>query len=302
MTLQELRLSQFVDRKGEMNRFCQMLDTRQKPIMVVTGDSGFGKSSLLARMLHECSRRSIRKAEATWTDTRNYNYLAVMRKIRDDFGAAHFSAFTTLVNAYFDPTMKVELTINAAGGVSVASGAQIASGAHVGNIAGISIEQGAALVRDCMFVSPRNDLDVSEDERRPRLTDQFLTDLATVSANATVVMFFDSVEKMTTETCAWMWDELMTAICDGRLPNVCAVLCGKTKPAISNDLRQLVEDAILGPLGVEDVVEYLEKRGVPGTLEVLQMIAKFILSSGGGQPLAVANAVDSYFEKFRSAA
>ena len=60
--LLQRRLAEFVDRTSEMDRFCRMLQTGEKPVMIVSGDSGCGKSSLLARMVHECSLRSRRKA------------------------------------------------------------------------------------------------------------------------------------------------------------------------------------------------------------------------------------------------
>jgi GTPase SAR1 family protein len=300
MTIYERRLAQFVDRTRELERFCAMLANRNKPIMVVTGDTGSGKSSLIARMMHECSLQSLKKTDVVWTDTRNYNYLALMRKIRDDLGAIYFANFTTLVNAYYDPTMRVELTITSTGAVNVGSGMQVATGAQVGNIAGINVEQ--AVIRDCMFVNPRTDRDIPEEERRTRLTDTFLTDFAAVPEDPTIVIFFDAVEKMTSETRAWIWDELMMAICNGRLKNVCAVHCGQVKASISNDLRSMVEDSALGPLGIPDIQEYLIKRDAPCPPTAISEIAKAIFGFSKGQPLGVATAVDSYIEVSRSTA
>jgi hypothetical protein len=300
MTLNDRRLAQFVDRTREMERFCGMLKDRRKLIMVVTGETGSGKSSLIARMTHECSVQTLRKTEVVWTDTRNYNYLALMRKIRDDLGANYFANFTTLVNAFYDPTMKVELTITSTGAVTVGSGMQVSPGGQVGNITGINVEQ--AVVRDCMFVDPRGDREIPEEERRTRLTDQFLEDFSGMPESSTIVMFFDAVEKMTSETRAWIWDELMMAICDGRLKNVCAVHCGQVKPSISNDLRSMIEDAALGPLGITDIEEYLVKREAPCPMSAIGEVAKMIFAFSKGQPIAVANAVDSYIELSRSAA
>ena len=94
----ERRLAAFVDRKSEMARFCDMLETGDKPIMVVWGEAGLGKTSLFFRMLHECKERNLRKAELVWSDTRDYDYLAVMCKIRDYLGVDFFESFTNALN------------------------------------------------------------------------------------------------------------------------------------------------------------------------------------------------------------
>jgi putative ribosome biogenesis GTPase RsgA len=77
----ERRLAEFVDREDELRCFCRLLDDGGRSVMTVCGDGGVGKSSLLARMIHECALRRVRKSEVTWTDTRNHDYLGVMRKI-----------------------------------------------------------------------------------------------------------------------------------------------------------------------------------------------------------------------------
>ena len=48
-------------------------------IIAISGETGLGKSSLLARMIHEVAQRNLTKAEVTWTDTRKHDYLATMR-------------------------------------------------------------------------------------------------------------------------------------------------------------------------------------------------------------------------------
>ena len=77
-TVQERRLAEFVDRTDEMERFVQLLGDGDPNIMCVSGNGGVGKSSLMAKMLHECAAREIRKSEVTWTETRNYDYLGIM--------------------------------------------------------------------------------------------------------------------------------------------------------------------------------------------------------------------------------
>src|SRR5262245_34112208 len=94
--LQQERLARFVDRESEMQSFCRMLDEASgaRPVLIVWGESGMGKTVLLSRMMHECSLRSLVKAEVLWSDTRSHDYLGVMRKVRDDVGAIKFQQST----------------------------------------------------------------------------------------------------------------------------------------------------------------------------------------------------------------
>jgi predicted AAA+ superfamily ATPase len=96
------RLAEFVDRGPEMDLYTRVLDGNNYQIMMVSGATGMGKTSLLLRMVHESAQRKLRKAEVTWTDTFVYDYTAVLRKLRDDLGLEHFGAFTDLINYYTD--------------------------------------------------------------------------------------------------------------------------------------------------------------------------------------------------------
>lgn len=110
MTIQELLLdkvlSQFVDREAEMRRYCAMLNSDIKHIMLLWGESGMGKSWLLQKMIHECAQRSLRKAKVIWTDTSPWDYIWTMRIIRDDLdrGEGYFQKFNHLLNQYTDPS------------------------------------------------------------------------------------------------------------------------------------------------------------------------------------------------------
>jgi len=278
------RLTEFVDRTAQMKRFCQILENRAKPIIFVSGDGGSGKSSLLARMIHECSLQKIAKTRIEWTETRNPDYLAIMRGVRDDLGAGHFSSFTSLVNAYYDDRVKLDLSVNSTGNIKVAAGANF-EGSTVGQISGV-------VVRDCMIVVPRRDLGVSENERMLRLTSTFLSDLAVLTSATPVVTFFDAVEKMEDETRKWMWGEFMAAVRDNRIPNIICVHCGRTKPDVDRDTRLAMEDTELGPLGLADIEEYLQKRNV--VCSAPREMATLILAYSKGHPIDVASAVDMF--------
>jgi hypothetical protein len=284
----EQKLARFVDREPEMRSFCRMLDEPEwpRPIMVVWGDGGMGKSALLLRMMHECSLRSLPKAEVLWTDTRNHDYLGVMRKIRDDVGAPQFGEFTKLVNFFTDPqaAQRIELTVNAGGSISVGESATLGAGAQVGMMAGV-------VIKDAMFVATRPDLGISDNERMARLTDQFILELDAAARERTIVVFLDATEKAAELTQRWIWGELLAALRDGRLSNVRFVIGGRNPPAIDEPWRPLIDEKQLGPLSEVHIHEYLQRRGIDANEATVA--AKWLFGYTRGNPLMVASTVEA---------
>jgi hypothetical protein len=282
------QLAEFVNREDEMRCFCRMLEEQDKTVMVVWGDGGVGKSSLLAKMIHECASRHIPRAEVIWSDTRNHDYLAVMRKLRDDLGPEYFSGFTDLVNFFTVPQYDLKISLDGiAGDIRVAEGAQIA-GSKVGDIAGI-------IIKDLMLATPRADMAVPESERMARLTDVFVEELAAVVTQGRgAVVLLDAAEKMSGSTRQWIWEELLGAARDGRLPGVNFVLCGREAPELDRDWRRCVELAQLKPLGREHIITYLGKRGVAEAAQAA--VADMLLITTQGNILQIATHVDTFLE------
>lgn len=277
---QEKRLAQFVDRTTELKTFCELLETKSKPIMAVCGDKGLGKTSLLARMIKECARRNFRKSEVVWTDIRNHDYLAIMRKIRDDVGAEYFQEFSSLANYFTDPIHNLKIAFQ--GSSSVAEHSQFTN-STVRDIANV-------IIKDSMLMM-RTDIGVMANERMIRLTDQFIADLAKVTENAPLVVFFDAIEKMTEQTRMWVWEELIQAVADGRLSNICFVLCGRKKLEYDEEMKALIVEQELGPLSSADIEDYLEKRGVEK--HRCHDVAETLHVSTSGNPRQVAVCVDA---------
>lgn len=291
--VEQRRLAEFVDRTNEMKVYTDVLDKGERQIMVVHAEVGMGKTSLLLRMVHECALRNLRKAEVVWTDTGVKDYMAVLRKLRDDLGVEHFAAFTDLINFYTDANYqpKLDININVQGTIQVAQGAQI-SGSNVGDIAGV-------VLRDNMFNVQRADIAVPDDVRREQLTQRFLDGLRELSASGDcVVLFFDAVEKMSDDdiTYKWFWEQLLTPVRD-ELANVRAVLCGQRPPPEDRDWgSDYVAVAELKPLGIDDIDAYIAKRmGDSGlTDDTRRQLAMMVLGTTNGTPAAVAVAVDGY--------
>jgi hypothetical protein len=303
-TALEQLVSEFVDRDEELRLFREMRETNRKNILVVWGDSGLGKSSLLARMTHECARHGLAKAEVIWTETRPHDYKAVMRKIRDDVlsslggvasepgSFALFSRFTDLIN-YFTQEHYQQLTIRVEGvpSINVAGQAAIQSGARVGDIAGI-------IVKDLMLNTARSDMAVPEAELMARLTDRFLADFEQALSRRPVAVFFDAAEKMSSDTEKWIWGELLTAARDGRLRNAIFVLCGQRPPPVDLVDRNwdgAVETKQLEPPAHGHIVDYLARRGVEAASR--EDLATMIEAAGMRTFLSIATTVDSFLRR-----
>ncbi|RJQ46108.1 MAG: hypothetical protein C4538_07385 [Nitrospiraceae bacterium] len=285
-SLKERRLAEFVDRVSEMGQFCNMLETDEKPIMVVWGESGIGKSTFLARMEHECAQRKLRKAEMVCKETGSTDYMAIMRKIRDDVGVDYFKAFTDLINFFTDPDYhpKIELNINIQGSISILDSGKIEE-SSTGDIAGI-------VIKDNMLITPRSDIAIPEAERMARLTDRFIEGLRSSAVSGQVIIFFDAVEKLAPDTEKWLWGEFLDAVRDGKLSGVKFVLCGQKQPGLDRDWRFFVSEAELQPLGLEHIETYLSNRGIEETMRA--NIAEFLYATTKGKISKIAESVDAF--------
>jgi hypothetical protein len=283
----EQRLARFVNREGEIRSFCRMLEDPDwpRPVIVIWGEGGMGKSSLLLRMMHECSLRSLIKAEVTFSNTREQSYLEVMRKIREDVGAIKFGQFTQLVNFFYnrEAPQRIEVVVDAKGAISVGEGAAIGPGGQVGTMAGI-------VIKDAMFVTARPDLAIPESERMARLTDQFIDELDAAAAERKIVIFLDAIEKAPETTLRWIWEEFLGALRRDHLANVRFVVGTRSEPKIEEDWGSLVEQRRLAPLKLEHIHEYMIKRGIDPNEAVVA--ARWVLASTAGNPLKVASTVE----------
>jgi hypothetical protein len=302
------RLNEFVDRNAQMEMFLamfaegepapaadQVLEPVPQVMVVYAAEVGLGASSLLLRMTHECSLRKLRKAEVVWKDTFVYDYMAVLRKLRDDLGAEHFASFTDLINFYTDPTYQpighyqMDINVSVQGSMQVAAGAQI-SGSSVGDIAGV-------VLRDNMITVQRPDIAVPDEVRRQQLTQRFLDGLRELSSSGEcVVLFFDADDKMAEITRSWMWEQLLPPVRDS-LPNVRAVMFGAQKQPEDRDWGEpFLAYTELQPLSIDDIETYITKRSAKLGLDddTVRELAKMLFAFTKGRPADVAANFDLY--------
>jgi hypothetical protein len=125
-----------------------------------------------------------------------------------------------------------------------------------------------------------------------RLTDRFIEGLSAALKEGTLVVFLDSVEKMSPSDERWLWEEPLLAVREGRLTGIKFVLCAQEQPQLDRDWRIFVEEAELQPLGLEHIEAYLEKRGVEE--EQRKALAIMLLGNTKGKISLIAEQVDSF--------
>jgi hypothetical protein len=284
---QSFLLKRFVDRKDELQRFCQMLETSEQLVLIVTGESGIGKSTFMARLIDECRKRNWYRALVPCDLMTNVDYRSVMRKLRSEIGRDYFALFDDADKEVGEPEFRLKLEGNGGGNISVAEQAKIGGRSSIRDIVGVQLNV------------PQEYLDSldkqREKERRSTLTDLFVECLAEVTQENRLVIFFDAVENMPKDVENWVMDELIVAAVTGTIRNVKFVQCGQRKPDVSEGIEFAVHETPLNPLGELDIVEYLKKRGVQS--DDPEEDARKLLAMTGGYAGRVANVVDAHEEK-----
>jgi len=287
----KLRYERFVNRNGEIKRFCDILEKDEHFVMLVSGETGMGKTALHKRLLYECEEmRKIRWAETYWINTRTYNYFAILRKIRDDIGEIHFQHFTDLLNFFTESSYKLTLNVQNAGSISVGDRMQVEH-SEIENMIGQQI-----IIKDLNLNEPREDRAIREQERMYKLTQEFISDLEKALDGSPLVILVDDVEKMTSETGLWLWSEFIRGLMLKGLTNVRFVLCVDNAPSLDEDVSSRVRIGKLQNLSEEYVVDYLKRRQVGGTDDARKELAEFIFSQTNGKPSAVASMVQTFTE------
>src|SRR5688572_29244607 len=100
----ERRIAEFVDRMTEMQGFSGFVESRDKMVLFIWGPTGLGKSSLLARMSHECKRQEIHYVAVECQDLGLNTYQQIMFEVRDELKRPElFQDFTQLTEIFAAP-------------------------------------------------------------------------------------------------------------------------------------------------------------------------------------------------------
>lgn len=264
-----------------------MVKSGDPPVMLISGRSGIGKSSLLARLADECTQQGVVCVEVDCRDPRHGNYQKIMTAIATRLGIEHFQNFVNLVNHFSDPRQKFAAS---APNISIHGEVSATTLNAGGPVTGV-------IIKEVNITVPSHDFGVPEAERIAPLTDRFLADLQPLLTRNTIVFFFDQLENATTETRKWFWEELLRPIrLGGGLDGARFVVCAQESPDLEaeiGDLRRIVKRADLNPLKDGDIAEYLARREGPSLSESdRRVLAVAIFVKTNGIPGEVAGFVD----------
>lgn len=287
-------LKHFVDRAQILEEFSALLGAPEKKILCIQGPGGIGKSLLISRMITLCENQHISWVYVQWEDNRRLSYLDIMRRVREGSDPGLFQLFTDRVNFYYVPDYKLTIAVegSAIQNVEVLSHGEIQQ-------SGVTVHVGHEIQDLTINMPPRPDKDIKEDEIIRECTRTFLICLKSLCATKTVVIFLDALEKADDSTSAWLWNELLRSVIDHQVGNLIFVLAGRNRlnpdPSFFDFETTLEYDLKL--FQKDDILEYLEKRGVERNL----VLAEFIFANqGAGHPQSVALSVNNFLKMRRA--
>lgn len=293
-TRSDYLLRSFVDRSREVRHFEGMLGGGPVRILAIQGPGGVGKSLLVDRMLDVCARRGIRPIRIEWDDSQRYNYLDIMRQVRDQTEISLFDLFTDRVNYY--TKSEYELKINLTGGniehVKILEGGEIRE-------AGVTIHVGHNIeITDSAISALRPDRDLQQDEVVIELTRTFMPCLRAVASQGPVCLFLDALEKADHLTLNWIVRHVLGAIRDQTILNLTAVISGRESVDLETSFFDCSEVCALKPFQLDDVLDYLEARAQVRDVK----LATFVFSVANGDPRETATHVDNWIRFMRQQA
>jgi len=272
----------FVNREKQRRRFIDMLEGKTpKQIMFVEAPNAMGKTWLIERLNHECKVREVPVARFDFLGGRPMDYLVMVRQARDQFGPAHFSAMTQIINEATSITVKVDVESQRRGDVNISLGDVTDSQVTIGDVAAGSI------VKDNFFEVKADSKEV-RDRTKARILDSFFECLLTLSREQVAVFLFDTYEEAQDEARQWIEYELLPRVRDKQLPKVLVVLAGQETPRLDRSTwGQLLGLTDLALFTDEDVEKYLERRGQT------QLDLKTMILVSGGHPAKLGEMVDT---------
>jgi hypothetical protein len=269
----------FVNREEELERFRAVTQMHVKPVLIVFGEGGVGKSALRRQMEAACTTHRVL---IEWRKTRPYDYMDIMRSVAGSSKAAHFQEFQQLLARFEEADRSITINLQTTGAIEIAREAVLQNVESVKATA-VNIER--------FVTGPRqNGLAAN---RMTRLTDAFLRGLGTAAADAHIMIFLDAFEMADTETKDWVWSEFAAALSDQSLRRVRLIVFTRETPVVEPSLRPLVDILPLAPLRQLHVVEYMRRRGIalPGT--VFSVVADGIIAGTSGSMISIVTMVEA---------
>jgi hypothetical protein len=272
----------FVDRTKQCQFFLERMVSRAttKQILLVQAPTEMGKTWLIQKLRYECDARKIPVAQLDFRDGRAWDFLALVREVREQMGPEHFNELTSVINE--STSIKLE----------------VPAGANVGNVVLNVATQGGQVVNsdvkvgdikvDNNFFIQANSPTIRQNIEA-RISENFITCVQRLAKDQVVVFLFDAYEEvMLKELDHWLRGNLFARLREGDLPKVVAVMAGRTVPEFDDTWGDCVAHTGLDSFDSEHVTEYLQRRGAK-TLDP----ATIFLVSQGRPPAFLASLVDN---------
>jgi hypothetical protein len=293
---QEPWVAEFVDRQTALDSFQVMMSGagRFKPILVVSGPSGMGKSFLLGRLQQECQLAGIRCALVDFDSRLAVDYQFIMRKIKEALGEEHFARFNDELNQWTSPHYRPQFDINIRHSGSPSAPGRVSIGDQA-SIQGPVAGRDVVVIRDLQLVNKRADLDVDPHRMQDALTQHFLADLRQALTNQKLVCLFDNVDRAEPTAASWLMSQVLEPM--AQWATFLTVMTTADPP---DRLPEVAERRMLYHMEVDelqlftiqDVKAYLIKRQIPA--QGLDLVCEFLHGESQGRPQDLASIVDRF--------
>ena len=282
----------FVNRLKQLQGFQKMLrGETDKCIMAIRAPAEMGKSWLIQRMRQECGAANLPTLYIDFRDRRPYDYLTIVRTARDQMGATTFNTLTQTINELTG--VNIQLSASGAPAGAPGGGAQVSIGGPQANLAGAQVAvsnvdvAGGNIIKDNYFYV-QADSGTARRAVEIRITDAFFACLtASATSEKKCVFLFDSYEGVTEEADRWLQDNLLSRLRDRQLPNVIAIIAGRTTPDFGDEWKARLASTGLDPFTQDDVTDYLTNKRKVTSLDVAT-----VFKTCGGRPGLLSQMVE----------
>lgn len=285
-------IEDFVNRDPELSILWRTIQLeRQQRIVLISGQSGLGKSYLLEECIARCTDEGISYVWVDFAESFDQTYIEIIHTVLRQIGAKHFARLKeTLIDIRKEQEQVPRLSAlskpehpptlanrpdGRSGGVDFGGQAEV---------------HGDVVGRDIYYITQiihRGD-HFDQENIQDQVTSAFQESLVEFTLTRTVVFLFDSWERLVaTDTRNWLQHNLLYWILEKKLSHSVAVVAGTQVPDIRR-LRLRVEKLTLSFLPNKAVQTYLaEKRGVPDDKKLGSLV-----EAAKGHPLVMSLLAD----------
>lgn len=263
-------LDEFVNRKVEMNAFSQLLSHRRQRILLLHGEPGIGKSSMIRRLRGLCpNHANFLSALVDFGGRRPLSEVKqVIEYLREQIGgsfAQQLGQIELKIQREFGGLMGSQTFSSMFTPVAGSGGGNVFLSGQV-SVGGDVVGGNKLTISNSSFVfNPAGGTAFAQSEIDTRRNMAFGQALSSLLLKQKVILFFDHFEKATQEVKAWLEQHLLEPLLEGEdaFRHLWLVMAGEHVP-LQNQAsrwRHVLRSLEIGPL-MEDAIRlfWVEKR------------------------------------------